>query len=198
MRTLFSKTVPKADSSAIMFSKSRCINHLFKFKIIQYLLVCFTFLVVKCQAEINNEVGGLIQISEKNITAYSNRNLTIVCYANLNKRRDESLHFTPNARMVLTFLTVPRTKKPLHQMQSFLHCNDPNRTDCLAEFNLDISCVEDQLPKGYIKKVYFLEVACQVDDLEVCSVEWVSRQSLDCYDLGQVKVVEGKANICLW
>lgn len=163
----------------------------------------------------------IVQISEKSITAYNNKNLTIICSVDLNNstyfmrynnNNDNStstatgidnisqqnmdrvqLSFSTNARMVLTFMTRPRNKKPLHQFQSFLHCIDPNRTKCLSEFNFDISCIEDQMDNRYLRyDSYWLEAACQVDDFEICGAQWSINYPTDCYDLADVNVINGK------
>ncbi|KPM05709.1 hypothetical protein QR98_0041780 [Sarcoptes scabiei] len=140
---------------------------------------------------------SIVYISDRNITAYNNRNLTIVCYANLTDRihsdKNQSLSFTTNARMVLTFLSKPRNKKPLHQMQSFLHCDDPNRTRCRSEFNLDVSCIEDQMDRRFLlqHRQYRIEAACQVDDIEICSSRWIRSNRYDCYDIGDLRVIKG-------
>lgn len=145
-----------------------------------------------------------IRISNKQIVAYNNRNLTIVCRGNLaeldpNKtyvERGQELSFTLNARMVLSFLSIPRDPKPLHQMQSFVHCVDPKRTVCYSEFNFDVSCIEDQMNYSYYYNVrnYTVEAVCQVDDVHICSHDWIVAQKSDCYDLGLVTVVNGKPN----
>lgn len=152
----------------------------------------------------------IVRIEEKNITAYNNRNLTIFCHANIehsirnnnNNNNDgqslsslESLNFTTNARMVLTFMTKPRDKKPLHQMQSFLHCHDPYRKHCYSEFNLDLSCLEDQMTDKHLikqRKHYEVEAACQVDDVNICSSRWMRSRPFDCFDLANVFVINGK------
>nr|XP_046916638.1 uncharacterized protein LOC124497077 isoform X2 [Dermatophagoides farinae] len=148
----------------------------------------------------------IVRIEEKNITAYNNRNLTIFCHANIehsirnnnNNNNDgqslslESLNFTTNARMVLTFMTKPRDKKPLHQMQSFLHCHDPYRKHCYSEFNLDLSCLEDQMTDKHLikqRKHYEVEAACQVDDVNICSSRWMRSRPFDCFDLANVFVI---------
>ncbi|OTF77435.1 hypothetical protein BLA29_007147 [Euroglyphus maynei] len=142
----------------------------------------------------------IVRIDEKNITAYNNRNLTIFCSANIenfysNDNDNESLlNFTTDARMVLTFMNKPRDKKPLHQMQSFLHCHDPYRKQCYSVFNLDLSCLEDQMDKQLIQQRrqqqhYEVEAACQVDDVKICSARWMRSRPFDCFDLANVFVI---------
>lgn len=147
---------------------------------------------------------GFVEISHKNFTAYNNRNLTITCKVNLKDRRSnaskneaKAISFSTNSRMVLTFMTVPRTRIPLDQTQSFLHCHDPQRTNCWAEFNQDLSCLEEKMNKTYFygKKTYFVEAVCQVDDKYVCNGEWLTRYPLDCYDGGHINVTRGKLTI---
>ena len=156
--------------------------------------LCIILFVVVNVKTFDTNVYGIVRISEKNITAYNNRNLTIECNVDLSNRTDEKPSFTINGRMVLTFMTVPRQLKPLHQMQSFLHCYDPARMKCRAEFNLDLSCLEDQMNRTYFYNLpsYIVEAACQVDDKVVCSSHWMARFPFDCYDLGQINVINGK------
>lgn len=146
----------------------------------------------------DDTIRGLVRISDRNITAFNNRNLTIVCSANLNHRAEMrgNRNFSSNARMVLTFMLIPRTRKFLHQMQSFLHCKDPGRIDCYTEFNFDIGCLEDQMDQNYIRRAntYSVEVACQLDDTDLCSREWIALHPNDCYDLGRVTIINGKIN----
>lgn len=153
--------------------------------------LCIILFVVVNVKTFDTNVYGIVRISEKNITAYNNRNLTIECNVDLSNRSDEKPSFTINGRMVLTFMTVPRQLKPLHQMQSFLHCYDPARMKCRAEFNLDLSCLEDQMNRTYFYNLpsYIVEAACQVDDKVVCSSHWMARFPFDCYDLGQINVI---------
>lgn len=149
----------------------------------------------------DSEHAGLVQISNRNITAFNNRNLTIECHVDLRNRSSaaasshmEAPSFTTNGRIVLTFMTIPRQRMALHQMQSFLHCSDPDRTRCWAEFNMDPACLEDQMNYTYYhnQASYVVETACQVDDVNVCSSRWMAQFPLDCYDLGQINVINGK------
>ncbi|XP_075677552.1 uncharacterized protein LOC113792569 [Dermatophagoides pteronyssinus] len=134
----------------------------------------------------------IVRIEEKNITAYNNRNLTIFCHANIEHLNDNlSSNFTTNARVVLTFMNKPRGLKPLHQMQSFLHCHDPYRKHCYGQFDLDLSCLEDQMDNNLIKQQqnYEVEAACQVDDVNICSARWMLSRPFDCFDMANVFVI---------
>lgn len=158
-------------------------------------LFLLLMLLCQCSHSSGHDVRGLVRISNNNITAVNNRNLTIQCHVDLQNRSEENSFFSTNGRMVLTFMTIPREMKPLHQIQSFLHCYDPNRTRCRAEFNFDLACLEDQMNQSYYynQESYIVEAACQVDDAIVCSSQWMARFPFDCYDLGQIKVINGES-----
>ena len=176
-----------------------------KFANDSYLIVLrLAWMFFLCQKSlcINEDMRGLVSISSKKITAFNNRNLTIECHVDVNNRsfENEKPSFSLNGRMVLTFMTVPRELKPLHQIQSFLHCYDPNRTRCRAEFNFDLACLEDQMNQSYYYNhdSYIVEAACQVDDETVCSPKWTTRFPFDCYDLGQIKVINGRFSLFMF
>lgn len=157
-----------------------------------------------CYSVYDEAPKGLVVISHKNFTAHNNRNLTIICKVNLKSRRNEAskneakpISFSTSSRIVLTFMTVPRNRIPLDQTQSFLHCHDPQRTNCWAEFNLDLSCLEEKMSKSYYynQKTYLVEAVCQVDDNYVCNTDWLKRYPHDCWDTGHINVVRGKCTI---
>lgn len=160
------------------------------------LLLFVVFLLGPCWIE----AGGIVNFSTTNMTAYSNRNITVTCRAQLGKRNDLRGHkFTVDARMIFSLFKVPRQQLPVHQEQSFLHCHDPNRQNCYSVFNVDLSCVEDHkdmadyvLDGNRVRKDYNLEAACQVDDSRLCTYEWVSRHNpFDCFDLTTIAVRTG-------
>lgn len=146
-----------------------------------------------CDGYYDEASKGIVRISHKNFTALNNRNLTITCKVDLKSHlnQSKSISFTTNSRMVLTFMTVPRLLIPLDQIQSFLHCHDPQRTSCWAEFNQDLSCLEDKMNFTYYNKpTYLVEAVCQVDDRHVCNRDWLDRYPLDCWDSGYITVVQ--------
>lgn len=146
------------------------------------------------------ESAGIVSFDKLNMTAYSNRNITVTCRAQLGQRDDLRGHkFTTEARMIFSLFKVPRHQLPVHQEQSFLHCHDPNRQDCYSVFNLDLSCVEDHkemaeyvLDGNRAHRDYSLEAACQVDDNKICTYEWISRHNqFDCFELTTLAVRTG-------
>jgi len=97
------------------------------------------------------------------------------------------LTLSVRARMVLTFLTVPRSTQ-LHQVFGVLHC-DPLRTSCESEFNIAISCITARI--NISVPVDTIESACQLVDDQVCSHQWLQQHRGDCFALGRVTIIKG-------
>lgn len=131
----------------------------------------------------------LVIMSEPHIKVFDNGNISLTCRTEQPKNATSSLTLTVRARMVLTFLQIPRSNQ-LHQVHGVLHC-DPMRTKCESEFNLAVECITDRI--NITQPVGTLESACQLvdQDGQVCSIEWLKKHRQDCVAYGTVTVIKG-------
>ena len=132
--------------------------------------------------------GMLVRMSEPAIKVFDNSNITVICTAEPSVDSPANVSLSVRARMVLTFLQVPRGGQ-MHQVHGTLHC-DPARTNCESEFNLAVECITARI--NISQPMDTLETACQLVDEQICSHQWLIKHRQDCVALGLVTIYKGQ------